>query len=121
MFIDKLDVFPKTHEIFVIYHYGENDESTNSCWFQYRQGVLGLSEHETLYEVNKTSLDHLTYEECVELRRQVMHKLVEGYKTSQEFGKVASKNWEKKFTAPLTPVPQAATMMVSDETSNQED
>lgn len=114
MLIEKLDVFPKTHEMYVVFNYGELNEQTNSCWFQYRNGNLNLVEDPDLFSFNDKALDFLSPEDQTELRRQVMAKLVEGYQSNQQFAKIAAKNSEKKFVAPLDPLPSSATMVTQE-------
>lgn len=114
MFIEKLDVFPKTHEMFVQFNYGTMNEQSSSCWFQYRNGSLDLVEDPDLFSFNDKVLDFLDVEDQAELRRQVMAKLVEGYHSNQQFAKIAAKNSEKKFIAPIDKRNVSATIVAQE-------
>ena len=95
IFIEKLEVFPKTHDIFVVFRKGDYNEIGGSAWFTYTNGELNLFSHTN---VDPTIFPEVTPTEFAELRRQILTKMAQAYLESE---KVVRKILEKKFIAPL--------------------
>ena len=95
IFIEKLEVFPKTHDLFVVFRKGEYNEIGGSAWFTYTNGELNLFAPEG---VDQMIFPEVTPNEFSELKRQILTKMAQAYMESE---KVVRKILEKKFIAPL--------------------